>query len=437
MHRRQTRREFLQASALAGAGFWVAGRRAFAQTTAPSEKLGVAVIGITGQGAWNLRQVSNGEASVISNVVALCDVDENRSAEMRNQYPNARFFVDFRKMLDVQKDIDAVVIATPDHTHAPAALLALRAGKHVYCEKPLAHTVREVRLMREAAAKAKVATQMGTQIHSRNNYRRVVELIQTGVIGEVREVHVWVEREWGGIERPQDTPPVPEGLNYDLWLGPAVFRPYHPNYLPERWRAWWDFGGGTLADMGCHYMDLAHWSLDLRHPMAVEAEGPPVHPESCPIWLIVKYQYPARGKLPPVSLTWYNGKRRPHYFAEGKLPQWGDGCLFVGQNGMLLADYDRHVLLPEAAFADFKRPEPFIPESIGHHLEWLEACKTGEKTTCNFDYSGALAETVLLGNVAYRSGKKIEWDADRLKITNTRDADKFLDTPRRAGWEIA
>jgi hypothetical protein len=261
-------------------------------------------------------------------------------------------------------------------------------------------------------------------------------VIQSGGIGAVREVHVWVEREWGGQDRPSEMPPVPPGLDYDVWLGPAPYRPYHPAYLPERWRGWWDFGGGTLADMACHYMDLPHWALDLRHPVTIEAEGPPVHPESCPIWLIVKFQYPARGKMPPVLLTWYNGKRRPNYFQEGKLPKWGDGVLFVGEKGMLLADYDRHVLLPEKDFADYKRPEPYIPESIGHHLEWLEACKSGEKTTCNFDYSGALAQTVLLGNVAYRSGKKITWDAKRQKITNTRDADKFVDLPRRKGWEL-
>jgi predicted dehydrogenase len=437
MSRRRTRREFLQASAMAGAGFWVAGRRALAQTTAPSEKLGVAVIGVTGQGHWNLGQVSDGEASAICNIVALCDVDEKRAGEARAKFPKARFYTDFRTMLDAQKkDIDAVVVATPDHTHAAAALPALRMGKHVYCEKPLAHTVHEVRLMREAAAKAKVTTQMGTQIHSHNNYRRVVELIQTGAVGEVREVHVWVEREWGGLDRPKDTPPVPEGLHYDLWIGPAPYRPYNPAYLPASWRGWWDFGGGTLADMACHYMDLPFWALNLRYPLTVEAEGPAVNPESCPIWLIVKYQFPARDKLPPVNLTWYNGKRRPHYFADGKLPQWGDGVLFVGAKGMLLADYDKHVLLPEKDFADFKRPEPFIPDSIGHHLEWLEACKSGEKTTCNFDYSGALAETVLLGNVAYRSGSKLEWDAKTLKARNAPKAAEFIDLPRRRGWEL-
>lgn len=436
MSKRQTRREFLKASALAGAGFWVSGRRVFGQTTSPSEKLGVAVIGVSGQGHWNLGQVAGPEAAELCNIVALCDVDENKAAEARQRFPKARFYTDFRKMFD-QKDIDAVVIATPDHTHAAAALPALRLGKHVYCEKPLAHTVREVQLMREAAARAKVATQMGTQIHARNNYRRVVEVIQSGGIGAVREVHVWVEREWGGQERPTETPPVPEGLHYDLWLGPAPYRPYHPAYLPANWRGWWDFGGGTLADMACHHMDLPHWALDLRHPTTIEAEGPPVHPESCPVWLIVRFHYPARGKMPPVLLTWYNGKRRPYYFQEGKLPEWGDGVLFVGDKGMLLADYDRHVLLPEKDFADYKRPEPCIPESIGHHLEWLEACKSGEKTSCNFDYSGALAQTVLLGNVAYRSGKKIRWDAERQRITNTREADTFVDPPRRKGWELA
>jgi predicted dehydrogenase len=429
--RKTTRREFLQQSAFSAAGLCIAGRRAFAEGGSPNEKLGVAVIGVAGQGEYNLNNVAS------QAIVALCDVDENRAANARKRFPNAKFYTDFRRVLD-QKDIDAVVVATPDHTHAPATMMALKAGKHVYCEKPLTHSVVEARMVARTAAKMKRVTQMGTQIHAGSNYRRVVELVQSGAVGPIGEVHVWCGSVWtGGGDRPADTPPVPAGLHYDLWIGPAPYRPYHPKYIPAAWRGWWDFGGGALTDMACHYTDLPFWALDLRHPLTVESEGPPVHPESAPAWLIVRYEYPARKEKPPVKLTWYNGDKRPPHMAEGKIPSdWGSGVLFIGQKGMLLADYNRHVLLPEKDFADFKKPAPFIPESIGHHNEWIEACKTGGKTTCNFDYSGALTEAVLLGNVSYRSGTRVQWDAENLKVTNSAEAMKFLERPYREGWTL-
>ncbi|MDF2439766.1 MAG: hypothetical protein JWN98_750, partial [Abditibacteriota bacterium] len=264
-----------------------------------------------------------------------------------------------------------------------------------------------------------------------------VELIKSGAIGTVKEVHVWCDKVWSAAgPRPTETPAVPANLNWDLWLGPAPYRPYHPAYAPGNWRGWWDFGGGTLGDMACHHMDLPHWALDLRHPLTVEAEGPPVNAETTPEWLVVRYGYAARGAQPPVNLTWYQGGRRPSQFAQDLLPQWGDGNLFVGSKGMLLADYGRYALLPEKEFADFKAPEPFIPDSIGHHLEWIEACKTGGPTTCNFDYSGALTETVLLGNVAYRAQCKLEWDSARLKATNCPQAERFLRREYRKGWQL-
>jgi len=432
MSRARTRREFLQQSALAAGGLWAGGSRAFARTQPANEKLGIAVIGIGGQGAWNLNRVA-GEA-----IVALCDVHESRKEviENRERFARAKFYNDFRRVFD-RKDIDAVLIATPDHTHAPAAMMALKAGKHVYCEKPLTHSVYEARLVAETAAGLRRVTQMGTQIHAGGNYRRVVEVIRTGAIGAVGQVHVWVGRAWsGGGDRPPETPPIPAGLHWDLWLGPAPYRPYHPAYVPTKWRGWWDFGGGTLADMACHYMDLAHWALELRHPGIIEAQGPPAHPESAPPWMIVRYEYPARKELPPVTLTWYQGEKRPPHFAQGQLPEWGNGVLFVGERGMLLADYGKYVLLPEKEFADFKPPDPFIPESIGHHLEWIEACKGRGTTTCNFDYSGALTETVLLGNVAYRCGEKLEWDARGLKATNAPEAMKFVRRSYRPGWAL-
>jgi predicted dehydrogenase len=346
----------------------------------------------------------------------------------------AKFYHDFRHLID-QKGLDAVVIGTPDHTHAVATMAALNAGLHVYCEKPLTHTVSEARLVAETAAKKKRVTQMGTQIHAGSNYRRVVELIQTGAIGSVREVHVWCGRAYWGGDYPKGEP-VPSGLHYDLWLGPAPKRSYHSSVLPFWWRNWWDFGGGTLADMACHHMDLPFWALKLRTPTKVAAEGPPPHPDSASKWLIVHYEFDARKDLPPVKLTWYHGEKRPAAFTEQKLPKWGDGSLFVGEKGMLLAGYDQHKLLPEEQYANFERPKPFIPDSIGHHKEWVQACKTGGPTTCNFDYAGALTEAVLLGNVSYRLGRPITWDAHNLKAVHEPEADHYLQHHYRKPWKL-
>lgn len=386
----------------------------------PNEKLNIGVIGVAHRGSDNLSEVQN------QNIVALCDVDDTYLAQAAQRFPKAYSCNDYRRMLE-RRDIDAIVISTPDHTHAPATLAALETGRHVYCEKPLTHTVAEARQVTEAARKHKRVTQMGTQIHAGGNYRRVVELVQGGAIGEVREVHCWVGRVWGGNgARPVETPPVPPHLHWDLWLGPVPKRPYHPAYVPINWRGWWAFGGGILGDMGCHHMDLPYWALGLGHPQTVAAEGPPPQDETTPAWLIVRYAYPARGKKPPVQLTWYNGDKRPPHFAEGTLPAWGDGTLFVGAKGMLLADYGRYVLLPEKDFAGFQPPKPSIPDSVGHHAEWIAACKGVGTTTCRFDYSGVLTEAVLLGNVAYRTGKKLEWDAKALKAKHCPEADRFI-----------
>jgi predicted dehydrogenase len=420
---------------MAAGAFMISGRRVWGDSTQPAnESLGIAVVGIGGQGAWNVEQLIEAKAAI----VALCDVDERMAAGSRGKCPKARFYHDFREMLDKQgKDIDAVLIATPDHTHAVATVAAMKAGKHVYCEKPLAHSVWECRQMIETARKTKRVTQMGTQIHAGDNYRRVVELIQSGAIGAVREVHVWCPTVWsGGGDKPKETPPVPPELKWDLWLGPAPEQAYHPEFLPSKWRGWWDFGGGGHADMACHYMDLAHWALDLRLPKAVEATGPAVHAASAPDKLTVTYEYPARGEKPPVKLTWAVGVNHPDNYDESKHPNWGAGLLFIGEKGILAADYGQYKLLPEKDFADFKAPSPFIPNSIGHHKEWIQACKTGSKTLCNFEYSGALAETVLLGNVAYRSGGRIEWDAANMRIPNAPAAEKFLRREYRKGWSL-
>lgn len=428
MRQPTSRRDFLRHSALAGVGFWSLASARPAHSRWASEKLNIAVVGPGGRGEGNLAGVAS------ENIVALCEVDMKRGGAAFQQFPQARAYRDFRRMLEKEeKNIDAVVVSTPDHTHAPAAALAMRMGKHCYCEKPLTHTVYEARVLAELARQHKLATQMGTQIHAGENYRRVVEIIQAGTIGQVDEVHVWVGKGWGGGERPKETPPVPDTLDWDLWLGPAPQRPYHPCYVPFEWRRWWDFGNGTLGDMACHYMDLPFWALGLRHPSTCEAEGPPPHPETAPLGLVVRYEFPRPGQQ-PLRLTWYDGNRIPGELYGRKMP--GAGVYFVGRQGHLFADYGRYQLFPEDQFAGFQPPEPTIPRSVGHHREWIEACKSASPTTCNFDYSGALTEAVLLGVVAYRCGQKLQWDPQRLKAVNCPAADEFLHREYRHGWTL-
>lgn len=420
-----SRRKFVHCAAATGAALATGGQRALAQTA--NDRLNIAVVGVANRGADNLAGVSS------ENIVALCDIDDNYLNAAAQRFPAAKTFSDYRRMLEAQ-GIDAVVVSTPDHMHAPVTLAALESGRNVYCEKPLAHTVAEARQVAVTARRLHRVTQMGTQIHASGNYRRVVEMIRTGAIGDVREVHVFVGRVWAGDGRPAATPPVPANLHWDLWLGVAPARPYNPAYLPQNWRGWWDFGGGTLSDMACHHMDLPFWALSLGYPETVQADGPPVSAENTPAWLIVTYTFPARGKLPPVTLTWYHGEKRPPQFAEGKLPAWGDGTLFVGEKGMLLADYDRRVLLPEKDFEGYVPPAPWIPDSIGHHREWIEACKHGGEALCNFDYAGQLSESALLGNVAYRAGRKLQWDAVALRAIGCPEADSLVHPRYRTGW---
>jgi predicted dehydrogenase len=441
------RRRFLQRAALTSAA--VLGAPAFVSCRSPHAKLNLVVIGCGGRGASNMKEMLG------ENIVALCDVSEPNLLAAAQKAPHARKFRDFRKLYDELKDsdFDAVVVSSTEHTHAFATLPALRRKKHVYCEKPLTHSLREARLIREAAREAGVATQMGTQIHAGNNYRRVVELIQGGIIGPVREAHVWVSRAWGRqdaeeakqhrdivtvAERPTEEMSVPRGLDWDLWLGPAPRRPFNSVYVPgPKWYRWWDFGGGTMSDLGSHWIDLPFWALKLDAPLTVEASGPPPHPEIAPASMSAAFHYGPRGELPDVKVTWYQGVRKPDLWKQGKIPQWRDGVLFLGSKGMLLADYGKHVLLPEKEFADFKRPAKTISDSIGHHAEWLHACKTGAPTTCHFGYSGLLTEANHLGNVAYRAGKRIEWDAKTLRIPNAPEAEHFLGREYRDGWKLA
>ncbi|HUW59926.1 MAG TPA: Gfo/Idh/MocA family oxidoreductase [Candidatus Bathyarchaeia archaeon] len=441
-----SRRGFMKTAAGA-AGAVTFGAPAILRAQNLNDQMNIAVIATGGRGGGNLDAVSS------ENIVALCDVNQKSLAPAAKKFPKARTFADFRKLYDFANEFDAVVVSTCEHTHAFATLPALELGKHVYCEKPLTHDIWEARIIREAAAKAKVATQQGTQIHASDNYRRVVELIQTGAIGPVREAHTWVTRAWGWqseeeakaakdivfvTERPTQVDPVPEGLDWDLWLGPAPERPFNNVYFPgPKWYRWWDFGNGTMSDMGSHINDLAFWALKLEVPLSAVAAGPEPHPEIAPASMKVEYEYGARGDLPPVKMTWYQGNAMREMWKEKKIPQWGLGILFVGDKGMLLSDYEKHVLLPEENFKDFVRPEPFIPKSLGHHAEWIHACKTGEPTTCNFEYAGWLTEANHLGNVAYRTGKKLEWDPVALKAKNAPEADQFIRREYRAPWKLA
>lgn len=424
-----SRRSFLGRVGAVGCGLWVAPATTGAEKS-PNEKLNIAFVGCGGRGSANIDALKG------QNIVALCDVDARRAGPAFELFPKARRFQDFRKMFDqFGRQIDAVVVSAPNHIHAPASVMAVRLGKHVYCEKPLAHSVHEARVMAQVAAEKKVATQMGTQFHSCVNYRRAIEILQSGAIGPVREVDVWTTAAEGGSERPKDCPPIPTGLDWDLWLGPAPYRPYHPCYLPREWHFWWDFGGGVLGNVGCHFMDLPFWALNLRHPKSIEAEGPPMHAESTPRTMTIRYEFPARGVMPPVKLTWYQG-RRSLRVDTARVPAWDTGFLFVGERGMLLTDYDRRMLLPEAKFARFQPPKPSIPNSIGHYAEWVAACKTGSPTGCNFDYAGALTEMVLLGNVAFRSSRKLQWDAVNLRATNCPESDRFIRREFRKNWAL-
>jgi predicted dehydrogenase len=411
-----------------------------------NSRLNIAVIGTGGRGAGNLASVSS------ENIVALCDVSEGALNRAAAKFPKARKSKDFRRLFDHHREFDAVVVSTCEQTHAFATMLALRHNKHVYCEKPLTQSIWEARQIRQAAAKAKVATQMGIQIHATENYRRVVELVQSGTIGPIREAHVWVSRAWGWQspeaakrnhdivseqDRPRQTDPVPAGLDWELWLGPAPVRPFNNVYVPgPKWYRWWDFGSGTMSDLGSHWVDLPFWALELRSPLTVEASGPPPHRELAPASMSATYEYGARGDKPPVRLTWYQGESKPEIWRKGGIPRWGDGCLFIGSRGMLLSNYDRHMLLPEKAFADFRRPDPTLPRVLGHHEEWLEACKTGRTPSANFEYSGLLTEANHLGNVAFRVGKKIEWDAENLRCPNAPEAAGIIRRAYRKGWEL-
>ena len=412
---------------------------------APSERMNIAGIGIGGMGAGNLRNMET------DNIVALCDVDKNYVARTIQRYPDAKLFVDFREMLDKQKDIDGVMIATPDHTHAVISMAAMRAGKHVYCQKPLTHNVYEARTLAKTAKEAGVATQMGIQGHSGEGIRLICEWIWAGLIGEVREVdaycsltyYPWGHASWSSqwSERPKETPPVPTGLDWDLWIGPAHMRPYHRAYHPRTWRCWWDFGSGMMGDRGVHTFDPIFWPLKLTAPTSIDATTCGNTPEVHPLSAIVTYHFPARGDLSPVKLTWYEGTRppRPADLEDGRrLPAEG-GVVFKGTKGSIMCGVygNSPRIIPEAKMQAAERPEKTIPRVQGsHEQDWIRACKSGEPAGADFSYSGPLAEACCLGNIAQRVDTRVEWDAENMKVTNLPDANKYIRTEYRTGWEL-
>jgi len=436
-----SRRNFMGSAAAAVAAFTIVPRHVLGGpgNKPPSEKLNIAGIGAGGMGASNINACSDsGE-----NIVALCDVSDERAKDTFNRYPNARKWKDFRKMLDEQKDIDAVIVATPDHTHAVAAMAAMRRGKHVYVQKPMTHTVYEARMLTEAARKYKVATQMGNQGHSGEGVRLICEWIWDGAIGKVAEVHAWTNRPiWPqGIDRPSDTPPVPPTLDWDLWVGPSPMRPYHSCYLPFAWRGWWDFGCGALGDMACHLLDPVFSALKLKYPVSVESCATKVNKETFPVASIVRYEFPARGDMPPLKMSWYDGGMKPPRPEELEPGRKMTSVIFIGDKGKLMCgEYgDNPRLIPETKMKEYKRPPQTLPRIEGGHHEqnWIRACKGGEAACSNFDYSGPFTETVVMGNLALRRlGEKLLWDGENMKVTNDDEANRYVKEPYREGWSL-
>jgi predicted dehydrogenase len=436
------RRQMLAASAAAAATLSIVPRHVLGGEghNPPSNKLNVAGIGIGGMGSGDIRNVTT------ENVVALCDVDQNALANNAKQFPNAKLHADFRKMLETQKDIDAVMIATPDHVHAAATMMALKLGKHVHCQKPLTHSVYEARAIAKAAKEAKVATQMGNQGQAGEEARLIAETIWSGAIGTVREVHGGSNRiphiSPRGIPRPPETPPVPEGLNWDLWLGPAPARPYHPCYAPFAWRGWWDFGTGVLGDIGCHELSAIFKAMKIGDPISVEAcstnwqRPKEISNETAPLASITQYKFAASDAHGPLSIFWYDGGMRPprpeeldpdRPFAEN------DGTMYVGDKGVMLRDR----LIPDKKMNEFGRAPEKLKRSPGHWKEFLDACRGGKPAGSNFaDHAAHLAEVVLLGNIAIRMNQKLEWDAANMKFPNCPEADKFVNPSYRAGFTL-
>ncbi len=409
------------------------------RSVSPNERLNIAVVGCGGRGYENLKETTS------ENVVALCDVDSNRAAKALTEHPNAKRYTDWRKLLDDTKSFDAVIVATPDHTHAPASVSAMRLGKHVYCEKPLARTIHEARVMAATAKEYKVATQMGTQGVSFDNTRTGIEMLRAGVIGTPKEIHVWTDRalNWWpqGVERPADTPPVPETIDWDVWIGVAPMRPYHPAYFPFKWRGWKDFGSGAIGDMGIHNAAIAYLGLQLGMPDGVKiVSTSPLCSETFPAWAELCLSFPAHGKSPALKLYWYDGGHKPTASLIDGDPVDKNGCIIVGSEGTLYSiDWagDKHVLYPKEKFKDYQPPAPALRRVKSHHIEWFDACKGGPAAMCNFiDFAAPMTEIMQLGNLALRSGRDLGWDTAAMKSPGCAEADTFIKPRYREGWRI-
>lgn len=415
-----------------------------------NDRLNIAGIGVSGQGASDLNNLME------ENIVALCDVDWAHAAGTFKKFPKAKQFKDFRRMLDEVKDIDAVVVATPDHMHAFASIAAMKLGKHCYCEKPLTHSVWEARRVAEVAREMKVATQMGNQGQASEGTRVLAEMIMDGAIGPVREAHLWTDRPsqglfgeyWPqGVGRPKETPTPPATLDWEMWLGPAPERPYHPAYAPFKWRGWWDFGTGALGDIGCHSFDPVFRALKLGPALSVEAASTRVNEETYPLSSRVTYQFAAREGMPELTLTWYDGGMRPprpEEMQEG-MEMGATGALIVGDKGKIFTGANRSGwrIIPEKQAREYGAPPKKLERSIGHYKEWVAACKGGKPAGSNFNWAGPLTETVLLGNVALRmkmreemTEKKLLWDSAAFKFTNSEMGNRFLRREYRQGWSI-
>lgn len=447
-HRKFSRRTFLAASgsAVIFSGGVSAQNPVSKKSTfkSPNEKLNVAAIGAGGKGESDVNGCGR------ENIVALCDVDFERGAKTFKRYPQARVYRDFRVMLDDMPEIDAVTVTTPDHTHAVAAMACMERGKHVYVQKPLTHSIREARMLQEAAHKYGVATQMGNQGNSLDGVRKLCEMIWNGDIGEVREVHCWTNRPvWPqNVGRPSKREREPATMYWDLWIGPAPKRPYHPAYAPFNWRGWWDFGCGALGDMACHIMDPPYQALRLAEVKPESIEPVSIvggNNETGPEKSTIKYEFPARGDMPPVTLYWHDGGHRPDRpkgVSSGTLMgDGGNGTLFLGSKRVATCDTygDNPRLLPDKLMNDYEWPAETVARvpNEDHYQNWIDACKGGPAGGSNFDYASPFTETVLLGNVALRTGKKIQWDAKKMKVTNVRDADQlFIEREYREGWSL-
>ena len=445
-NKKTSRREFLQGAAGVVTAFTIVPRHVLGRAgrTAPSDKLNIAIIGVGGRGGASVNGCGG------ENIIALCDVDTRRAGDAFKKHPRAKLYQDFRKMLDeMDNRIDAVAVCTPDHTHAIAAMDAIRRSKHVFCEKPLAHSVYEIRELMKAARKHKIVTQLGNQGHSSNSIRMFCEWIWDGAIGNVTEVHAACGANHCKIDqlsKRSEIHEIPRELDWDLWFGPAKYRQYNPMYAPGKWRGWLPFGSGTIGDWICHVVDPVFWALDLGAPTTIQAEAddydPKKHADTFPSGSVITFQFPAKGKRGPVKLLWHSGKReipRPADLEPGrKVPR--TGAIVIGDKGKIM--HGSHGaggvrIFPEAKMKAYKLPEETIPRVRGHHQDWLQAIKNGGKPGSNFDYGGPLTELARLGIIAMQMlGQKLEWDSENMKFTNCDEANRFINPPYRQGWTL-